>query len=326
MNSIEATGGPAAGAGAAPQAPGSPAPALPCLLSEQLNQRGGRTQKKTRKRLELEVAGMAHVFGFQSLGFFTGTFPDNVKTIKEAQRRFNSLNTNAMKGRFRAWVSVVQRHKDGRIHLHLVVVCKEDIRTGFDFVGIRRRDYSSASPYLKAEWKFWRDNAPKYGFGRVELLPIRTTVERFAGYVSRYLIRQDSTRLAERGARLVRYSKGWKTVYGAFSWAAEKGLLERIQLQQEETFHRLEIRGIADAEFRWGRGWRRHFNRLFYSRKQIFEKILSAVERSLEFYNGVDFALAEAWVVFDKRSNFADEQEKYWKRYNGTEALYVRRH
>ncbi len=148
---------------------------------------------------------MALVHGFERLAFFTGTFPDNVKTIREAQRRFNSMNTNAMRGRFLAWVSVVQRHKDGRIHLHLVVVCKEDIRSGFDFAAVKYRDYSSASVYLRAEWKFWRDNSPKYGFGRMELLPVRTSAERFASYVSRYLTRQEGTRLAEKGAPLVRY-------------------------------------------------------------------------------------------------------------------------
>jgi hypothetical protein len=257
---------------------------------------------------------MALVYGFERLAFFTGTFPDNVKTIREAQRRFNSMNTNAMRGRFLSWVSVVQRHRDGRIHLHLVIVCKKDVRTGFDFMAVKRRDYSSASAYLKAEWKFWRDNAPKYGFGRMELLPIRTTVEQFAGYVSRYLTRQGGTRLTEKGARLVRYSKGWKTDYGPFSWVSEQGYLERVQSQQEKAFSRLGIRSVAEAEFRWGRGWRRHFNRLFYAQWETFSTVLLAVERSLEFYDGIDFAIGEAWAEWDKRAAEAEEDERYWCR------------
>jgi hypothetical protein len=87
-----------------------------------------------------------------------------------------------MKGRYVAWLAVVQRHQDGRIHMHLVVVCKEDIRTGFDFVAIKRREYGSACRYLRAEWAFWRTAAPKYGFGRTELLPVRTDLDRFGGY------------------------------------------------------------------------------------------------------------------------------------------------
>ena len=259
---------------------------------------------------------MALVFGFERLAFFTGTFPDNVKTIKEAQRRFNSMNTNAMRGRFLAWVSVVQRHKDGRIHLHLVVVCKEDVRTGFDFAAVKRRDYSSASAYLKAEWKFWRDNAPKYGFGRMELLPMRTIVARFAGYVSRYLTRQEGTRREEKGARLVRYSKGWKTVYGAFSWVSARWRIERVQSQQDEAFRRLGIRSEADAEFRWGRGWRRHFNRLFYADPDTFWTVVNVAERSLEFYDGVDFAIAEAWTEWDKRAVRNAELLAYWERFD----------
>src|ERR1022692_1874555 len=93
-------GGPGTGAERAPQAPARPAPALPCLQSEQLNWRGGRSQKKRRRRLEIEINGLALVYSFERLAFFTATFPDNVRSIKEAQRRFNSMNTNAMRGRF----------------------------------------------------------------------------------------------------------------------------------------------------------------------------------------------------------------------------------
>jgi hypothetical protein len=318
----EGIGGPGTGLGEAPQAPARPASALPCLLREQLNwTKGGKTQKKMRRRVELEVTGMALIHGFEHLAFFTGTFPDNVKTIREAQRRFNSMNTNAMRGRFLAWLSVVQRHKDGRIHLHLVVVCKMDVRTGFNFIAVRCRDYSSACAYLKAEWKFWRENSPKYGFGRMELLPVRTSVSQFAGYVSRYLTRQEGTRLGEKGARLVRYSKGWKTVFGAFSWIADRWLIERVRFQQDEAFCKLGIRSIADAEFRWGLGWRRHFNRLFYADPDTFYTVVSVAERSLEYYEGVDFALAEAWTEWDKRAAEAEEDAAFWRRYEEAFAL-----
>lgn len=42
-----------------------------------------------------------------------------------------------------------------------------------DFAAMNRGDYRSASPYLRAEWQFWRDTASHYGFGRTESLPIR---------------------------------------------------------------------------------------------------------------------------------------------------------
>jgi hypothetical protein len=245
---------------------------------------------------------MAQRWGYVRLGFFTGTFPDNVQTIKEAQRRFNSMNTNAMKCRFEEWLTVVQRHRDGRVHLHLVVVCKEDIRTGFDFAAVRRRDYSSASPYLRSEWKYWRDNAPHYGFGRMELLPMRTSIERFAGYVARYVTRDGSvTRRNEKGARLVRYSKGFKRVVrGRFSWVADKEGMERVAKRQATTFKSLGIRGEMDAESRWGRGWRRHFNRLFYSQPSAFRAVLADAIRSQECWDGAPLAIEEAFNAQDK--------------------------
>src|ERR1039457_984494 len=95
-------GGPGTGAERAPQAPARPAPALPCLQSEQLNWRGGRSQKKRRRRLEIEINGLALVYSFARLAFHPAIFPNNGRQNKKAKRLFNSINTNAMRGRFLA--------------------------------------------------------------------------------------------------------------------------------------------------------------------------------------------------------------------------------
>jgi hypothetical protein len=64
--------------------------------------------------------------------------------------------------------------------------------------------YRSASDYLRREWKFWRVTAPKYGFGRTELLPIKRTAEGVASYVAKYIAKHIGQRLpADKGARLV---------------------------------------------------------------------------------------------------------------------------
>src|SRR6185312_11091803 len=78
---------------------------LPCLPSEQVNRRGGKTQRANARRLMIEVGSMAGIYGIERLGFLTFTFADDVKKIKEAQRRFNSLNSHAMRGRYAAWVA-----------------------------------------------------------------------------------------------------------------------------------------------------------------------------------------------------------------------------
>jgi hypothetical protein len=272
---------------------------LPCLPSEQLNQRGGKTQRQAARRLIIEVGSMAMLHGIERLGFLTFTFADDVRAIKEAQRRFNSLNSHAMKGRYLAWVAVVQRHRDGRIHLHLVVVCKKDIRTGFDFAAIKRRDYCSACTYLRAEWSFWRKAAPKYGFGRTELLPVRTDLNRFGAYVARYLAKQYGTRREERGARLVRYSKGWRTVHGRFSWVGDRDRKIRADERLKHIFQTLGVRGEWDAAERWGNGWKRHFLRLMYCNADAYLSVLSSVDRWQEICDAILIHIEEAFAKMD---------------------------
>ena len=119
-----------------------------------------------------------------------------------------------------------------RIHFHLLVIMAEDIRTGFDFAAVKQGDYRSASDYLRREWSFWRATAPKYGFGRTELLPIKKTAAGVAKYVGKYVAKHIGQRLPEdKGARLVRYSKranrvgirfGWNSP-GAFMWRSKLG-------------------------------------------------------------------------------------------------------
>ncbi|MGB7747589.1 MAG: hypothetical protein WBN75_09910 [Verrucomicrobiia bacterium] len=120
-----------------------------------------------------------------------------------------SRMTGVLKQRYPEYIIVMERMDSGRIHYHLLVVLAQDIRTGFDFAAVKRGNYRSASAYLRREWKFWRETAPKYGFGRTELLPIRKTAEGVAKYVGKYVAKHIGQRLPEdKGARLVRYSKG----------------------------------------------------------------------------------------------------------------------
>jgi hypothetical protein len=89
----------------------------------------------------------------------------------------------------------------------MLVVLPQDIRTGFNFASIENHDYSSASPYLRTEWSFWRRTAPKYGFGRTELLPIKSTIEAITKYVGKYISKHIEARKdIDKGVRLVRYS------------------------------------------------------------------------------------------------------------------------
>jgi len=75
--------------------------------------------------------------------------------------------------------------------------------TGCDFTAIATRDYRSASAALKSEWEFWRETAPRYGFGRTELMPIKSTAEGISKYVGKYIAKHIDARIEkDKGAIL----------------------------------------------------------------------------------------------------------------------------
>jgi hypothetical protein len=170
-------------------------------------------------------------YGLKRIGFLTLTFARHVVRYKEAQKALHSLMTGVIKARYPEYIVVMERMTSGRIHYHLLVLMAEDIRTGFDFDAVKRGDYRSASEYLRREWRSWRDTAPKYRFGRTELLPIRKTAEGVAKYVGKYVAKHIGKRLEQdKGARLVRYSKGTNRVGTRFSWASCGAFMWRQKL------------------------------------------------------------------------------------------------
>lgn len=229
--------------GGQPDAPrqrgaGGPA-ALPCLNSNNSNEpilTGG--QRRTAFALAENVRLLAERFGIERLGFLTLTFRDHVIDIREAQRRFNSLRAGVLSERYRDFVTVVERQKSKRLHFHLLVVVGEDIRTGFDFEAIARADYRSANAWLRSEWSFWRRTAKDYGFGRTELLPVKSTADGIAKYVGKYISKHIDARIEEdRGARLVRYSQSARRVGTRFAWTGARSKLWRRQLEQFALRH-----------------------------------------------------------------------------------------
>jgi hypothetical protein len=174
---------------------------------------------------------MIEKHGLERIGFLTLTFARHVVAYKEAQKALHSLMTGVLKKRYREYITVMERMDSKRIHYHLLVVVAEDIRTGFDFAAVKRGDYRSATAYLRAEWKFWRATAPKYGFGRTELLPIKKTAEGVAKYVGKYVAKHIGQRLPEdKGARLVRYSKHASRAGTSFSLNSPGARMRRAKL------------------------------------------------------------------------------------------------
>ena len=189
--------------------------ALPCLYRNNSNESDTDPLKlkakyrKTATALSWNVQALAERHGIEKVGFLTLTFADHVVDPKEAQKRFNSLRSGVLSSRYDHYIRVMERQKSGRIHYHLVVVCDSDIRTGSDFSQFSKGVYSSANPSLRSEWKFWRETAPLYNFGRTELLPIRSTAEGIGRYVGKYIGKHfESRRIEDKGIRLAEYSRG----------------------------------------------------------------------------------------------------------------------
>ena len=192
---------------------------LPCLYSNNCientdfkSNRLSSSQKKSAVALAWNIEYMATKYGLGTLGFLTLTFPYSVKCMKEAQQKYRSFNTNFLSSHFPAHIAVKERHKTGVIHFHEIVTCGHDILNGFNFADIadsdwKKHSYKSANPELKKLWSLLRRNAPRYGFGRTELLPIKSTSEGIARYVGKYISKNVQNRPVEdKGTRLVNYS------------------------------------------------------------------------------------------------------------------------
>jgi hypothetical protein len=234
--------------------------AAPSLSNEkQLHKQVGGNGYKSAKKLEVNIKVMAEKFGLERLGFLTLTFAEHITCPKEAGRRFHSLATNVLNARCLAWVSVFERQKSGRIHFHVLVALRNDIRTGVDWKQFGEGVYRSAGPVLRSEWAFWRNTAHSHGFGRTELLPIRSTEGAIAKYVGKYLGKHmDSRKAEDKGVRLVRYSQtfprrmfGQMTGVTGIPWLWRQKLRIFAQLLDKES-RGLNMAGLSRL---LGRGW-----------------------------------------------------------------------
>jgi hypothetical protein len=193
--------------------------------------------KKSACALAWNVEFLAENYGLDRLGFLTLTFAENVLDPREAQRRFNSLSTHVLRLRYSDYIRVWERTKKGRIHYHLLVVLDSDIRTGFDFEAVANDDYRSACQALRDEWAYWRKTAKSYGFGRTELLPVKSTAEGIARYVGKYISKHVSQReLRDKGFRLVEYSRGARSVSTRFAFNTAGSVEWRRKLELFAAF------------------------------------------------------------------------------------------
>jgi hypothetical protein len=216
-------------------APGS---ALPCQDSDNcIGTKETRPEplspyrKKSRHRLIMAIEWMVKKYGLNHVGVLTLSFGvpgsgrgsqatrelrEQAKDLDFVQNRWHSFNTNVISKRYRDWICVLEPHRSGVWHLHVVVVTKEDIRTGTDIETLSnyklpywmRRGKHLRNEALGTEWQALRQSCCKYRFGRVELLPIKKTGEALAWYLADYLTKSFQLVPPGRKHRLIRYSRG----------------------------------------------------------------------------------------------------------------------
>jgi hypothetical protein len=204
--------------------------------------------------LAFNVKALCDKYGVERVGFLTLTFADHVLDPNEAQRRFHSLKTHVLDARYAAWIRVFERQKSGRIHYHLLVVLPCDIRTGADFEAFERGDYMTANPLLRAEWAFWRKTAKAYGFGRTELLPVKSTADGIGAYVGKYIAKHIEARPeSDKGVRLVSFSRGAGVANSRFAWASPRSWLWRQKLAM--VADRYGFRTMKHFEMAVGKCW-----------------------------------------------------------------------
>ncbi len=210
--------------------------------------------KKTAALLAWTIFTLAVKYGIEQMGMLTMTFADHVTEPKEATRRLKSLIVGVLNPRYLAWVRVFERQESGRIHFHLIVVLKDDIKTGADFAAFKAKDYRSASPALRSEWAFWRKTAKLYRFGRTELLPIKSSAEAISRYVGKYISKHIGCREErDKGVRLAGFSKGARVGTTRFAWSTPGSWVWRRKLKT--LAESLGVKEIAGMTARFGPRW-----------------------------------------------------------------------
>jgi hypothetical protein len=247
MDSENSLTGITVGAADAPARSAGSSAALPCqyndkCIGEQERWKWSPSQLTPNRKLMwfkmvLGIEWMVRKYGLERVGLLTLSFGvpgsgkgssetfelrQQAKQWKFVQGRWHSFRTNVVADRYSDWICVFEQHRDRVWHLHVVVVTKEDIRTGTNIEVLsdyklpyqERRGKHLRNEALALEWKTLRQVCRKYRFGRVELLPVRKTAQAVGRYLGGYLVKTYEALPAGERHRLIRFSSG---INGAIS-------------------------------------------------------------------------------------------------------------
>jgi hypothetical protein len=243
--------------------------------SEQILGGLSRSELKAAYVLQQNVEQFFRIYPIERIGFLTISFPGEVRTPKDASKRFNSFNTNCLKGLVLDYLRFAEPHRDGRPHYHLLVALEFDIRSGFDWQSqqaaleeykmnkrsqlhreLTKKYSTSANHRLRSLWKILRQAQVKYGIGRTEILPIRTCKEAAAKYVAGYYDICSAYRVGPwKGVRLTSNSRSFDRAANCrFSWA-ESGQQWRAYLGEVARLMKIDPSEYDRLSNRLGTNW-----------------------------------------------------------------------
>jgi hypothetical protein len=303
----------------------APGLVLPCQQSDNcIGWKGARSEplspyrKKSRHRLIMAVEWMVKKYGLNHVGLLSLSFGvpgsgrgseatrelrEQAKDLEFVQGRWHSFNTNVVSKRYADWICVLEPHRDGVWHLHVVVATREDIRTGTDIETLSnyklpywmRRGKHLRNEALAAEWRALRETCCKYRFGRVELLPVRKTGPALARYLADYLSKSFKLVPPGRKHRLIRYSRGISRRFNMrFSVNSLGNLIYRTRLKLAASM--LHFEDYGDFADYFGPRWN------FYLRE-----IISGIPVPMVFAKGH----FESGVAAKLLNDFAEDPYPY---------------
>lgn len=198
--------------------------------------------------------------GQQNVGFLTVTTPSECLEPSEFQEKWHSYLSNVVRKTFATGMCVRERQpRSGNWHAHAVVDVGWDIRTEFPFDQVARKFYANVDPRLRKLWRHLRETAPNYGFGRIELLPLKHDGRACARYVTSYLSNTFTSEKPIGQERCRLFSVWGKTrfVFSRFTFVSSRIIQKRKQWLAEM----LELPDETHLSESLGLHWWFHFGK-----------------------------------------------------------------
>ncbi len=293
-------------------------PAHPCLSCNTYIEDEGKShrahltpyQKRFAQLVTWKVELLAKKYGVERLLVIHLT-PREAWGHDEWARAFKGLLANVMSSAYSDYLLVMERGtKGGRLHGHLVVACKDDVRTGYDFAaraaakkrGPGARWHTGANAALRKEMKRWdcgkwgknerrwtgTGRQLAYGFGYTRVEPV-VSGQALGYYLGGYMSKSLANRVAgDERRRLVRSSKGLNNFTVHFQFLNARAWMYRQRLASFCALN--EISDLDELAKKAGRRWAYDLAPVIYG---------TPLRRwpTLRFYNGRSAVTISAFMV-----------------------------